>query len=144
MALEDIVPDDAGEAKGGRPPENRDKEREVRGDPFLPEKDTEEWWSEIYGEFVEGNSPTTEEITRISDYVALRPDVVKRKLKHHGVHEFLFEDIAKSHPSQLPVDKLRRELTGEGVPGRSKKDDKKDSKESSGLMGLVEDAKREE
>lgn len=166
MSLDDLVPDDAGDAKGGRPTEERTI-RDPDGDPFIPDKNTKEYWQNIWDTYVDGEEPDPDEIAAICDYVHLFPWDVKVHLEEHGIYSFSWEHMPGDYP---PHSKLARQLESHGVEndfvrkarreiGFSDKSnrvidspastgtkgtsgsDNSDGDDSSGLMGLVEDAK---
>lgn len=141
MGLNDIVPDDAGDAKGGRPPEPTPESTEhIHGDPFDMGKDDEEYWTEVFEENVEGDTVTDEDMARMSSYSATRPATIMEKMAEHGVYNFSQEDVKDDYPIHM------REGKWEGGP-RTKEDigssstDKKDSSSSGGLSDLIKDAK---
>jgi hypothetical protein len=101
MGLNDLVPDDAGDAKGGRPKERGVGESiEPAGKPYLPTKDSEEWWLDVLDDVAEKepvldeNSldemsfhKTVEVIGSISDYVSLHPVYVRQILIEHDIYD---------------------------------------------------------
>lgn len=128
MGLKDFktAPDN----KGGRPTKS-ESEKEVTGqfygEPAHMDCD-EEWWQEQYDEFVADDEPTTQEITKFSDWVSLRPQTVEYFL---AIHDIYVSDRAKE---LYPV-----ELGLEGS-SRSSRTQKKSSS-SGGIFSMVEDAK---
>lgn len=106
MGLNDLIPDDAGEAKGGRP-----KSRELgqtiepAGEPFLPENDTEEWWAERIEDVTDDNpvledkelqdlkfEHTVEVMGSIADLTSVHPVRVRKKLDEHDIMETDWEE----------------------------------------------------
>lgn len=145
MGLNDIVPDDAGEAKGGRPPKKDiGQTREVYGDPFIPEKDNEEWWQEKVDEIVLGDDLFGEEtpnsmeemgmeelekrLAELSDHIAVNPLDVRTKLDEHGIYETDWSEYMESH-AEYYLDSR--------IPGRGK--DEEDMKPGGGLLNIEED-----
>lgn len=145
MSLDDLIPDDVGDGKGGRPTEDRKETRTVHGDPYTQEKDTEEWWQEKWDRFVGLGEPKEEDITVLSDHVALRPSTVMQKVTEHDVYEFDQEDVKEDYP----LDMKEGHWSGGGKSyadfrGTDDSTEEDEDTERSGLLGLVDDAKRQD
>lgn len=109
MSLDDIVPDDAGQAKGGRPPKQSVEERDLYGDPFCRGKDTEEYWERVVSKFSSGNSLDIEELMAIMRYTHIGdPMEVRVFIEKHGIMEFDWENLADKYDADRVAAVLRR------------------------------------
>lgn len=149
MGLNDLVPDDAGKAKGGRPKEGGKEARIVPEHIYRPWKHRDEYWEKVWEEHVESDEPTLEEITDMVGYSGVFPWDLKIHLEAAEVYEFDWDHMPDDYPSD---DALANWLRNKGVindftkkhpPEKSKTPTfgSKKSEETSGLMGLVENAK---
>jgi len=142
MGLNDIVPDDAGDAKGGRPPKPTQESTEhEHGDPFDSGKDNEEYWQKVFDENVDGDDVTHEDMQRMSSYAAVRPSDIMEKMVEYGIYEFTQDDVRDDHPIHM------RNGKWEGGPKMKEEMGSESSttfgdSSSGGLADLVNDAKR--
>jgi len=164
MGLNDLVPDDAGQAKGGRP-EEKPSERKRAG-PTQEQIESEEWWQDMWDDVVSGEEPTPDEMGEMCDRVFMFPWDVKARLESFSIHEFDWEEMDGDYPSAFA---LAANLEREGVnndfvqkvreipktkkppwaPGGSGKTKTGGGKfgdgttgDEGGLLGLVSDAKK--
>lgn len=152
MGLKDLVPDDAGEAKGGRPSEGNNEKRIASETAFRPWKHEEEYWQKVWDENVEGEDPTIEEISDMVGYAVVFPWDLKIHLEAAGIYEFDWEQMPDDYPSDDALANWLRnrgivnDFTKKNPPAKTKKknmfESKSDDKETGGLMGLVENAKK--
>lgn len=143
MGLRDLIPDDAGDNRGGRPPEGNQDGKEPYGDPFIPTKDTKEWWRKIWNKFVSGEKPTPEEISMMADHTHLFPWDLKMHIEKHGIFRFDWEHMPEDYPSDSA---LADWLEEEGVESNfieEVKAQREGYSKDSGLFSLVENAKEE-
>lgn len=141
MSLDDIIPDDAGESKGGRPKEVSKGPPETRGNPFTRGDDNEEYWQEVWDNNVGGDEPSMEEIASMSDYSAVMPWVVMSKLTEHGIYEFDQGYVREDYPSYMKAGAWPGGINNIDEEAFLGKEEKDDTDKNSGLLGLVEDAK---
>lgn len=152
MGLNDLVPDDAGQAKGGRPKEGGPKKRQTSEHWYRPWEHGEEYWQQVWDECVEGEDPTIDEIAAMSDYSCIFPWDLKIFLEKYGIYEFDWEHMPDDYPPDTDMaNKLRDEgvindFTKNHPPAKFGKKQRNTSagggeQQSSGLMGLVNDAK---
>lgn len=90
MGLEDLPGMDKDDNVGGRPPKEESDDgygQEARGNPYTPDKDSEDYWDEIYDEFVSGDEPDIDEIARMADHAHVVPWCVVEKLDEYGIYE---------------------------------------------------------
>lgn len=150
MGLRDLIPDDAGDGKGGRPKEEEKEPNRVGPSPG--EIETEEFWINLWEDVVTADEPTVEEVAELCDRTFMFPWDVKIKLEAFGIYEFNWRQIPEDYPPDTNLaDKLREqgivnEFTKQHPPSKSKRrkkfgSDDSSSSSGSGLMGLVEDAK---
>lgn len=152
MGLEDLVPDDAGEAKGGRPKEGTDGPRVASETAYRPWKHDEEYWQEVWDEHVEGEEPTIDEVADMVGYTCVFPWDLKIHIESAGIYEFDWEQMPDDYPSDDALANWLRnrgvvnEFTKKNPPSKTEKSSMfgsgSGSDESSGLMGLVENAKK--
>lgn len=129
MSLDDLVPDDAEPNLGGRPPKEEEEPREpVNEDPYTEEKDTEEYWKNLYDQ-------TGGDIIEISSRAALLPWNVMEKLDHHGIEDFSQEDVKDDYPLRF------REGRWSGGDAPAIEKAKSTENTGSGLASLINDAK---
>jgi len=163
MGLEDLIPDDAGNGGGGRPKSREIGETiEPAGEPYLPEKDSKEWWLERL-EDVEGKEPVLENnditeldfhiqvevIGSLSDYTAVHPVKVRKKLAEHEILETDWEEYIDFYPdavldSRVPHydgDTYTPQITDTSWDDVDYDEQAAEEDVDSGLMSLVEDAK---
>lgn len=154
MGLNDLVPDDAGKAKGGRPSEGDGDTEKVPEYWFKPWEHEEEYWQEVWDENVEGEDPTIEEIAAMVDYSCVFPWDVKMFLEKYGIYEFDWGHMPDDYPPDTDLaNRLRSEgiingFTKEHPPakfgrkgGNVNEDGSGIGEQTSGLLGLIEDAK---
>ena len=149
MGLEDLIPDGTGTGSGGRP-KSRDlgDMREPFGNPFLPERDTEEWWKEQFAEKCKVIPPSDDfetiarKIARLSDWVGLHPVEVRKKLEEHDIYETDWEEYRNYYDDKH----LDSRVPGiDGPPFEHEISDEPwdttEEREKSGLHSLIENAK---
>lgn len=123
MGLENfnVAPDN----KGGRPSkEETEKETEKSEDGafYVGHKlSPEEYWNQLYDDYVEGEEPDSEEITEMAREAVVLPRTVKSQLAEHGIYTCSgyesVEKVKSSSPDDVEVE------------------------QKSGLQGLIQNAK---
>lgn len=122
----DIAPDNT----GGRPSGSNDSDGsnpERSETAHTLHKEGEEYWQEAWDIFVAGDEPEQHEMRQLCQYSKLLPHAVKQRLTEHGICEFSMEE--------------RRERDEPDMSTSSNSNTTDDELGSSGLSGLVNDAK---
>jgi hypothetical protein len=128
MGIDDLPGMDAPLAKGGRPSKEEvgDTRRDVEGDPITSEKDSEEYWQNVYDEYVDGKIGY-EELQEICEHCYCLPWTVVRKLSEYEIADasHLIKEEYPTHESKVTK---KSETTNEND----------DQNKNSGLSALID------
>lgn len=141
MGLRDLIPDDAGDNRGGRPKEKGGEERRIPEHNYRPWEHGEEYWQDVWDRHVDGEDPTLEEISAMVGYSCVFPWDLKIHIESHGIYEFDWDHMPDDYPSD---DTLANWLRDRGVVNdftQRVKARREGYSEDSGLFNLVENAK---
>lgn len=81
-----VAPDNKGGRKSGSTVEN--PEIQTIESAYTLEKDSEEWWEELYMKITGLGEPTRDDIKEMAERTHLLSRTVKQKLTEHGVYEY--------------------------------------------------------
>lgn len=144
MGLKDLIPDDVGESRGGRPAEGIDgPPKQLHGEPFMVSNDSEEYWRSIWDRFVSGDEPTPEEIGQMADHTHLFPWDLRIYLEKWGIFDFDWEQIPEDYPTNSFLVQMLEEEGVENDFTEAVRAEQEGYSRDSGLFGLVENARRE-
>lgn len=108
MGLKDLVPDGAGDAKGGRPEEKGIETREMGWRTFCDDRDTEEWWNKLIKDVLgfkgvpdEEGEELREALEELAEESHIPVLEVRTKLHEHGIYETDWEHYLAVHPQQM-------------------------------------------
>ena len=154
--LTNLIPEDAGSGKGGRPKSKEIGEPvSVEGEPYTDDKDSADWWEEVLSDVAE-DEPIIKEnsldelefmkvvdvVGQVSDYTYLAPVEVRKKLSEHDIYETDWERYIEFYDDALLDDRVPHY---DGVGYTTKKvttttptdDDGDDDEKTGGLHNLV-------
>lgn len=154
--LTNLIPEDAGSGKGGRPKSKEIGEPvSVEGKPYTDENDSTDWWEEILSDVAE-DEPILEDksldeldfqkvvdvVGQVSDYVYLAPVDVRKKLSEHDIYETDWEQYIEYHndvllDARVPHYDGDSYTTKEVTTTTSTTDSSGDEEKSGGLHNLV-------
>lgn len=144
MGLRDLIPDDAGDNRGGRPPSESKGPKKLPGKPFTVSKDSKEFWQEVWDRFVSGNEPTMEEIGQMADYTHVFPWDLKIYIEKWDIFEFDWDHMPEDYPSDSFLAEMLEDKGIENDFTERVKAEREGYSQGSGLFSLVENAKGED
>lgn len=154
--LTNLIPEDAGSGKGGRPKKKEIGEPvSVEGKPHTGEDDSADWWEETLSEVAEeepilkdnsldelGFLKVVDVVGLISDYTYLAPVEVRKKLSEHDIYETDWEQYIEFYDDALLDDRVPH-YDGHGYTTQKvttttlNDDDGDDDEKTGGLHNLV-------
>lgn len=126
----------AADNKGGRKPGSG----EEKPDPTIIEtaytrkKDSEDWWQQVWDDYVSYDEPTRGEMMRICNDLHVLPRTVKQKFTEYGLFEY--EEFMRENTGKT---KDKNSILGRLSGGDSSDEESDTNKDSSPLLSLTDE-----